>query len=233
MALTYLGLVNAALRRLNEVELTSATFATATGFHGAVKDYVNEAIYDINIAELEWPFNRAEVNTPIAENEYSFDLSPNAAVDWETVYSLDTNTNQLYWMMPMDYDEWRQRYFEIQPPFKCTGQPSRIVKVPNANSTAYFWPPADKDDYVIFREECALPTGLVDFDDTTLIPDAFEQVIIDKVMQYAYEFRSNTESATRMDARYKLGLSTMRTFLLNRYEAVRDTRVNLMLRSRT
>ncbi len=60
MVSTYLQLTNRVIRRFNEVELTSSNFAAATGFQGFVKDAINDAVQDINEAELEWPFN---VNT--------------------------------------------------------------------------------------------------------------------------------------------------------------------------
>ena len=44
MATTFLTLVNDTLRRLNEVELTSTDFATATGFRAQVKDAINSSI---------------------------------------------------------------------------------------------------------------------------------------------------------------------------------------------
>ena len=53
MALTFLEMTNAALRRLNEVQLTSANFATAKGFHAQAKDAVNSALVDIHRSELE------------------------------------------------------------------------------------------------------------------------------------------------------------------------------------
>ena len=56
----YLGLVNEVNRRLNEVELTSANFATASGFYHSTKDSVNSAIRHINHEEFGWPFNHIE-----------------------------------------------------------------------------------------------------------------------------------------------------------------------------
>ena len=41
MAYDYIGLVNDVNRRLNEVELTSTNFATATGEYSMIKDAVN------------------------------------------------------------------------------------------------------------------------------------------------------------------------------------------------
>ena len=67
MAYNFLGLVNDVNRRLNEVELTQANFATAVGFYSAAKDSVNAAIRSINQMQFEWPFNhvdRDETLTP-------------------------------------------------------------------------------------------------------------------------------------------------------------------------
>ena len=57
MAYNFLGLVNDVNRRLNEVELTSTNFLTATGEYAMVKDSVNAAIRFINQHEFEWPYN--------------------------------------------------------------------------------------------------------------------------------------------------------------------------------
>ena len=44
MATTYLDLTNEVLRELNEIPLTAANFATATGLQKFVKDTVNKSI---------------------------------------------------------------------------------------------------------------------------------------------------------------------------------------------
>lgn len=56
----YLSLVNEVNRRLNEVELSSANFGTATGFYSTVKDAVNASIRHVNHEEFGWPFNHVE-----------------------------------------------------------------------------------------------------------------------------------------------------------------------------
>ena len=53
---TYLNLTNELLRELNEVELTSATFATAVGIQQHTKDAVNRSYLDIVNEEPQWPF---------------------------------------------------------------------------------------------------------------------------------------------------------------------------------
>ena len=42
MAYDFLGLVNDVNRRLNEVELTTSNFSTATGEYGMIKDAVKD-----------------------------------------------------------------------------------------------------------------------------------------------------------------------------------------------
>ena len=59
MATTFITLVNDTLRRLNEVELTSTDFATATGFRALVKDAVNASLQEISQKEFEFPFNHS------------------------------------------------------------------------------------------------------------------------------------------------------------------------------
>lgn len=57
--------------------------------------------------------------------------------------------------------------------------------------------------YTIRYDGYAYPDKLVDYDDTTVIPDRYEQLIIDKAMYYAYMFRDNVEQAQTAQAKYK------------------------------
>ena len=56
MATTFLTLTNDVLRELNEIELTSATFASATGIQNFVKNSINKSINDIANEEPQLPF---------------------------------------------------------------------------------------------------------------------------------------------------------------------------------
>ena len=47
MATTYLDITNEVLRELNEVPLTTSTFASATGIQKFVKDSINKSLFDI------------------------------------------------------------------------------------------------------------------------------------------------------------------------------------------
>jgi hypothetical protein len=85
---TYLELVNRVLRRMNEVEIASVASATR-GFQAAAKDFVNDAIRDINNAELEWPFNWRQGTQTLTPGELEYSLpAAYSVVDWES-FSLE------------------------------------------------------------------------------------------------------------------------------------------------
>ena len=58
MALTFLSLTNDVITRMNEVTLTSTTFANARGVQVQCQNAVNEAIRYINQREFGYSFNR-------------------------------------------------------------------------------------------------------------------------------------------------------------------------------
>ena len=53
---TFLTLTNELLRELNEVALTSSTFANAIGVQQHAKDCINRGYLDIVNEEPQWPF---------------------------------------------------------------------------------------------------------------------------------------------------------------------------------
>ncbi len=105
MATTYLDLSNEVLRELNEVVLTSGTFASATGIQGFVKDAINKSLFDVANAEPQLPFFSAGVSgstdpfygnvtvaTVAGQRWYTLKASSSsittdyAAVDWDDFY---------------------------------------------------------------------------------------------------------------------------------------------------
>jgi hypothetical protein len=53
---TYLQLTNFVLNELNEVELTSSNFTSSRGVQTSTKNFINKAINDLYMAEVEWPW---------------------------------------------------------------------------------------------------------------------------------------------------------------------------------
>ena len=56
MSATYLDLTNELLREINEVVLTTGSFAGAVGIQQHIKDSINRAYFDIINQEPQWPF---------------------------------------------------------------------------------------------------------------------------------------------------------------------------------
>ena len=56
MATTYLNLTNEVLREINEIQLTSGTFAGAIGIQAFVKEAINRSLFDIANEEPQLPF---------------------------------------------------------------------------------------------------------------------------------------------------------------------------------
>lgn len=86
MSSDFLTLTNRILKAFNEVNLTSATFASATGFHAECKDAVNQAIFDIyTFQDTEWPFawDNTTFTTTIGERNYDKDTTF-TSLDWDS-----------------------------------------------------------------------------------------------------------------------------------------------------
>lgn len=87
---TYLQLCQEALRELNEV--TISTVVSQRGLQAFVVDAVNRAIQDINKAEVEWPFNKAEYTQALTQGVAEYDLpSGYSSVDYESFICYPTN----------------------------------------------------------------------------------------------------------------------------------------------
>ena len=71
---TYLQLTNFVLNELNEVELTSSNFSSSRGVQTSAKNFINKAINDLYMAEVEWPWLHTD-GTQVAitgQQEYDF-----------------------------------------------------------------------------------------------------------------------------------------------------------------
>jgi len=86
MAYNYLSLSNEVCRRLNETELTSSNFSSASGFYAQIKDSINSAIRDINQKHFNWPFNHNTDDIVLTAGELGYPLPENAKyTDFDTV----------------------------------------------------------------------------------------------------------------------------------------------------
>ena len=85
MAETFLTLTNRVLGRLNEVQLTSTSFATARGIQVQSKNAVNESVRYINQKEFQYPFNHSTKTETLVPGTVRYSIPTTAkTVDYNT-----------------------------------------------------------------------------------------------------------------------------------------------------
>jgi len=230
---TILSLTNKLLRHFNEVELTSATFPTANGFHAAAIDYVNDSIRTIHQAEYEWPFNWDEETVTLVPGQTDpqlYDLATDAeTVDWDTFCLVrdDTLTVSETYLKYIDYDDWFQTIrsndkaqvgsatLGIQPPqqvFRTQDLKFGVTPIPDRA-------------YQVKYQYWGFKAALTTYSETTTIPTRFDHIIFAGAASDVYMFRGNMPAANMYKKKQTDGISKMRELLINRYKTVRDGRV--------
>lgn len=212
MPLTYQELVNEVLKDFNEATLDTTTeFDNAIGFHNVVKRYVNSAITDVYAYhDFAWPFAHTSttqtLTVPTVQpfvTEYSF---PDDCVkpDWNSFYiqrdGTQSDEQQFLEYIPQDQYRKDERDSDVNRETTSFEVPEFVVELPNRKWTVSSIP--DKP-YIVVYEYFKYPTKLVAATDTHEVPDAFEQVIIDRTLHYAYMFRDNMEQATLATNRFE------------------------------
>lgn len=228
MSYNYLGLVNKVCQRLNEVPLTSSNFSSAGGFYAHAKEAVNSSIRKINQMQFEWPFNHVEYDETLVAGQVRYAYQADAkSVDFDSfrIQRNDSFGNDTKHLQKIDYDEYLHKYVDAEYNTSDTGirtTPLLVFRTPDREFGVY---PAPDKAYTLTYEYFQLPTDLSAFDDVPSIPVSFEHVIVDGAMVEAYRFRGDTETADRMDVKFKEGIDNLRKIYINRYEYIRDTRI--------
>ena len=85
MAETFLTLTNKVLARLNEVQLTSSSFATARGIQVQAQNAINESVRYINQKEFQYPFNHSTKTETLVPGTVRYSIPTTAkTVDYNT-----------------------------------------------------------------------------------------------------------------------------------------------------
>lgn len=228
MASTFITLCNQTLRRLNEVEIAEAEFASTRGVQSLVKDAVKAGVAKINQAEFEWPFNAAETTQVLTagQTEYSW---PSAfkKVDWNSFQiqkdaALGANFKALSYM---ERDEWYANFRDADYTAGSAGRSIPDKAFPSHGSGFGVTPSPNAAYSVRFRYYLNY-TDLTLFGDTTRIPESFNTVIIDGALYHMYMFKDNLEAANAAFVAFNNGLKDLQTLFINNFEYIRDTRVN-------
>ena len=225
MAYNYLGLVNEVNRRLNEVELTSSNFATASGFYNSAKDAVNASLRHINHEEHNWPWNHILEEETLTAGITRYDYPTDAKlIDMNSFRikkdtTLNVSTTKL---KSMDYQEYLDNYvdYEYNSGSDMQTLPRHVVRAP---SQEFILVPTPDKAYELVYEYYRNPVSLELYDDVPNVPLEFKHIIVDGAMFYAYQFRSDTQASQIAQGKFETGIKYMRSLYINRYDYVRST----------
>lgn len=224
MAYDFLGLVNDVNRRLNEVELTSTNFAGATGFYSFAKDAVNASIRHIQQEEYEWPWNHVErTDTLLAQtNRYVYPYDAKT-VNFNSfrLKRNDTLGNGTAKLIEISYEEYIEKYVDVEYNTDATGMPTHIARTPSREYVLY--PNPDKA-YELVYEYYTTTFDLVLHTDVPNIPEVYKYVVVDGAMYYAYQFRGDYQATNLALEKFRDGIKYLRSLYINRTPNLRDTR---------
>jgi hypothetical protein len=225
MAYNYITLVNEVQRRLNEVELTTATFDTARGFHALSKDAINSSIRHINQEEFEWPWNHVEASEVLLADEarysYPYDAKTINMNTFRIKRDADLNVDTIK-LKILSYEEYLDKYADMEYNSNLSSTPRYVVRTPSRE--LMFIPTPDKA-YEVIYEYFTTSYDLQKADDVPTTPEQYRHVIVDGAMYYAYVFRGDMQSANATVSKFEQGLKNMRSLNINRTNYLRDTRV--------
>ena len=225
MAYDYLGLVNDVNRRLNEVELTSSNFATATGEYSMIKDAINSAIRYINQHEYQWPFNHVEAEETLTAGTTRYAYPADAkTIDMDSFRikrdaTLGNTTKRL---RIISYEDYLDNYVDSEYNTDTTSRalPNYVFRAP---SQEFGFVSAPDKAYTVVYEYYRLPVDLINATDVPSVPEQFRYVILNGAMHFAYMFRGESQESALIQNRFEDEIKQMRSLYINRYDYLRST----------
>lgn len=228
MAYNYLELVNDLNRRVNETELDSTNFTSATGYYNTAKDAINSSIRLLNQETFQWPFNFIEHEEDLTIGTMRYDMPHNCkTMDFNTFRIKRSSTlgNATSLLKIMDYEEYLAKHVddEYNTSTAVRGIPTHIIKAPGSQYIVY---PSPDKEYEILFEMYTLPVDLILYSDVPSVPEAYRHIIIDGAMYYIQIFRNDNQSAQMSLGKFNEGVKNMRSIWINRFEYIYDNRVH-------
>ena len=242
MATTYLDLTNEVLRELNEIPLTAANFADATGLQKFVKDTVNKSIFDIANEEPQLPFFSAGVSgstdpfygnvtveTVAGQRWYTLKAGSSsittdyASIDWDDFYVTTINVSGetapyvSKGLRFLTLDDWKRYYRDSENEDDANsqnyGEPKFVIKSPD-NRKFGLSPIPDKV-YNVHFYAFVRPTALSAYDDTMVLPEQYSNIVTARMRYYVWQFKESPQQAAFALDDYKKGLKYMKSNLMN------------------
>jgi len=238
---TFITLTNELLRELNEVALTSATFAAAIGVQQHAKDCINRAYLDIVNEEPQWPFlaqGESGDTDPMYGNTYVetvagtrwYELKPSSSnmttdygyIDWDHFLLSTvgvTGESAPYTVRNLKFtttEEWKDFYRVSENKDDADtqqyGVPGRVLRSPD--SRKFGVSPIPDKVYRIWFYAYTLPTELDAFGDAIVFPDVYKTVLLARARYFMHQFKENTQAAAFAMDDYKRGIKLMRLHLM-------------------
>lgn len=226
MAYNFLELVNAVARRLNETELTSSNFATATGFYAQIKDAVNSSIRDLNLHHEYWPYNHNSESITLTAGVTRYPIPADAKfVDYNNFrLERDTSVNvgAARRLEQITYNEYVDTYVD-QENETDTSKGAATTNVFKTLDNSFGVVPMPDKAYTITYEYFNFPVDLNLHTDVPSVPERFKFVITDGAMYHAYMFRDNIEMGQLAFKKFEDGMKYMRKLLVNENVYLRAT----------
>jgi hypothetical protein len=242
MATTYLDLTNEILRELNEIPLTAANFANATGFQKFVKDTVNKSIFDIANEEPQLPFFSAgvsgstdpfygNVTVPTVAGQRFYTLKSDsssittdyASIDWDDFYVTTINVSGetapyvSKGLRFLTLDDWKRYYRDSENEDDANsqnyGEPKFVIKSPD--SRKFGLSPIPDKVYNIHFYAFVRPTALSAYDDTMVLPEQYSNIVTARMRYYVWQFKESPQQAAFALDDYKKGMKQMKSNLMN------------------
>jgi hypothetical protein len=224
MSSTYLSLTNELLRRLNEVELDATNFDGARNVQALAKDSINSSVREMLHSAQEWPFTlTTQLQTlTVGQASYSFPTDT-SSVDWESFYLKKlSDSNEPGSLSAISYPQYIEQYRGQDEAAGTGGYGPPIVISMTQESKFIVSPPPDQA-YIIEYKYWSFPASLTASSNTCIIPERFNNVIIDGAMMFMMLFRSNEQSASIHKEKFEQGIKTMRRLLMDEPLHVRST----------
>ena len=228
MKYDYISLVNDINRRLNEVELTTSNFTTATGYYSFAKDSINASIRHINQEEFEWPWNHVEETEVLAVGEVRYSMPHDSKTINMNTFRIKRNSGlnvKTVKLKVLTYEEWLDKHAdsEYNSSSSTFGTPTHIVRTPSRELVFY---PAPDKEYEVVYEYFRVGFELESATDVPNLPEQYKHTIVDGAMYYVYQFRGDNQAAQLALQKFAQGIKQLRSLHINRTEYLRDTRVH-------
>lgn len=228
---TFLELTNELLRRINEVELTSTSFASARGIQATAKDCVLASINEIMAEEKEWSFNFKTGSQLLTQGSTQYTLPADLeSADWESFRlekddALSINTTSL---RLISKDKWYQFF---RPQDEDQGSDGRSVPefvfMSNQGADLGFGvTPSPDKAYTVLFDYYQINTDMSAYDDTTTIPTRWDFVIMAGALKHFNLMKDNLDQGNFWTQEFGKAISKMRGYLAPRKDDIIDRRVS-------